>query len=87
MNKTANRNLFARFFVCIHQNADFRVSVRGKEFSLVRMKLLVTRIPLLLLALPVSALATNAVVNLSHYDTMRVDFPGMKSEGKSTRIV
>ena len=45
------------------------------------MKLLVTRIPLLLLALPVSALATNAVVNLSHYDTMRVDFPGMKSEG------
>jgi len=81
LNKTANRNLFARFFVCIHQNADFRVSVRGKEFSLVRMKLLVTRIPLLLLALPVSALATNAVVNLSHYDTMRVDFPGMKSEG------
>jgi lysozyme len=45
------------------------------------MKLFVTRIPLLLLALPVSALATNAVVNLSHYDTMRVDFPGMKSEG------
>jgi len=45
------------------------------------MKLLVTRIPLLFLALPVSALATNAVVNLSHYDRMRVDFPGMKSEG------
>ena len=45
------------------------------------MKSFVTRIPLLLLALPVSALATNAVVNLSHYDRMRVDFPGMKSEG------
>ncbi len=45
------------------------------------MKLFLTRIPLLLLALPVSALATNAVVNLSHYDRMRVDFPGMKSEG------
>jgi lysozyme len=45
------------------------------------MKSFVTRIPLLLLALPVSALATNAVVNLSHYDAMRVDFPGMKSEG------
>jgi lysozyme len=52
-----------------------------KGFSLDRMKLFLTRIPLLLLALPVSALATNAVVNLSHYDTMRVDFPGMKSEG------
>jgi lysozyme len=52
-----------------------------KEFSLVRMKSIVTRTLLLLLALPVSALATNAVVNLSHYDTMRVDFPGMKSEG------
>src|SRR6266850_424763 len=45
------------------------------------MKFSVARIPLLFLALPVSALATNAVVNLSHYDTMRVDFPGMKSEG------
>ncbi len=40
-----------------------------------------TRILLSILALPVSAFATNAVVNLSHYDTMRVDFPGMKSEG------
>ena len=55
--------------------------VHGKGFSPVRMKLFVTRIPLLFLALPVSALATNAVVNLSHYDKMRVDFPGMKSEG------
>jgi len=40
-----------------------------------------TRIPLLILALPVSALATNAVVNMSHYDTMRADFVRMKSEG------
>src|ERR1041384_7422749 len=39
------------------------------------------RLPLLILALPVSALATNAVVNLSHYDRMRPDFIGMKSEG------
>jgi lysozyme len=45
------------------------------------MKFVVTRTLLLLLALPVSAGATNAVVNLSHYDKMRVDFPGMKSEG------
>src|SRR4030095_7895902 len=45
------------------------------------MKSFVTRISLLLLALPASAFATNAVVNLSHYDKMRVDFSGMKSEG------
>lgn len=45
------------------------------------MKFVVTRTLLTLLALPVSAFATNAVVNLSHYDAMRVDFPGMKSEG------
>src|SRR4029453_4257577 len=45
------------------------------------MKSFVTRISLLLLALPASALATNAVVNLSHYDAMRVDFPGINSEG------
>ncbi len=59
----------------------FMWAFTAKVFSLLRMKLFVTRIPLLLLALPVSALATNAVVNLSHYDRMRVDFPGMKSEG------
>jgi lysozyme len=53
----------------------------AKRFSPLRMKSFVTRISLLLLALPASALATNAVVNLSHYDAMRVDFPGMKSEG------
>src|ERR1043165_6584218 len=45
------------------------------------MKFVVTRALLLLLALPVSARATNAIVNLSHYDKMRVDFAGMKSEG------
>jgi lysozyme len=61
--------------------STFVSAFTGKGFSVVRMKFFVTRILLLLLALPVSALATNAVVNLSHYDTMRVDFPGMKSEG------
>ena len=30
---------------------------------------------------PLSALASNSVVNLSHYDLMRVDFVAMKSEG------
>lgn len=34
-----------------------------------------------ILALPVSSFATNAVVNMSHYDLMRVDFTRMKSEG------
>jgi lysozyme len=33
------------------------------------------------LALPFCALASNNVVNMSHYDSMRVDFVGMKSEG------
>jgi len=45
------------------------------------MKFLLTRISLSILALPVSAFATNAVVNLSHYDLMRPDFVRMKSEG------
>jgi lysozyme len=45
------------------------------------MKFFATRIFLSILALPVSAFATNAVVNLSHYDTMRPDFLRMKSEG------
>src|SRR5438045_7463297 len=30
---------------------------------------------------PLSALASNSVVNMSHYDLMRVDFVAMKSEG------
>src|SRR5947209_16931721 len=34
-----------------------------------------------LLLLPLSAFASNSVVNLSHYDLMRVDFVAMKSEG------
>ena len=45
------------------------------------MKSFLKRISLLILALPVSAFATNAVVNLSHYDLMRPDFARMKSEG------
>ena len=40
-----------------------------------------TRVLLLIFALPVSAFATNAVVNLSHYDMMRPNFIRMKSEG------
>src|SRR5437764_15444578 len=30
---------------------------------------------------PLTALASNSVVNMSHYDLMRVDFVAMKSEG------
>jgi lysozyme len=39
------------------------------------------RILLALLLAPLTALASNSVVNLSHYDLMRVDFVAMKSEG------
>lgn len=46
-----------------------------------RMKLSVARLSYLLLAFPVSAFASNSVVNLSHYDPMRPDFVGMKNEG------
>jgi lysozyme len=36
---------------------------------------------ILFFALPVCAIASNSVVNLSHYDPMRPDFVAMKSEG------
>lgn len=36
---------------------------------------------LLIQALPVCAFGANSVVNLSHYDLLRPDFVGMKSEG------
>jgi lysozyme len=45
------------------------------------MKFLFARIAWLILALPGSAFATNAVVNLSHYDLLRPDFDRMKAEG------
>ncbi|MGI8481803.1 MAG: glycoside hydrolase family 25 protein [Chthoniobacterales bacterium] len=46
------------------------------------MKLSVARLFFLFLALwQVSALASNSVVNLSHYDLMRPDFEQMKREG------
>jgi lysozyme len=41
----------------------------------------ILRVGLFVFALPVSAFATNAVVNMSHYDLMRADFGAMKSEG------
>ena len=46
------------------------------------MKLSILRVAGFVFALPASAaFATNAVVNLSHYDMMRPDFLAMKSEG------
>ena len=45
------------------------------------MRFLFARIAWLILALPGSAFATNAVVNLSHYDLLRPDFDRMKAEG------
>ena len=44
------------------------------------MKLSILR-GLFFLSAPICALASNSVVNMSHYDLMRVDFVGMKSEG------
>ncbi len=41
----------------------------------------VVRILLALSLFPLSAFASNSVVNLSHYDLMRPDFVAMKSEG------
>src|SRR5256886_10159596 len=46
-----------------------------------RMNFGVSRSLFALLLLPLSAFASNSVVNLSHYDLMRVDFVAMKSEG------
>src|SRR5437763_860807 len=46
-----------------------------------RMKFGAVRLLALLPLLAASAFASNSVVNLSHYDLMRVDFVAMKSEG------
>ncbi|MDQ6861694.1 MAG: glycoside hydrolase family 25 protein [Verrucomicrobiota bacterium] len=45
------------------------------------MKAPMLRAFLILQALSLSAFAANSVVNLSHYDTMRVDFEGMARQG------
>jgi lysozyme len=45
------------------------------------MKFSILRVLFLVIAVRVSALAGNSVVNLSHYDLMRVDFEAMKREG------
>ena len=46
-----------------------------------RMKFSFARIFLVLLASQFSAFASNSVVNMSHYDLMRVDFARMDAEG------
>src|SRR5438105_2567416 len=45
------------------------------------MRFFAVRVSLLLAALVTPAFAGNSVVNLSHYDLMRVDFQGLKGEG------
>src|SRR6266481_947068 len=45
------------------------------------MKSSVARVVVTLQLLAVTAFASNSVVNMSHYDLMRVDFVAMKSEG------
>src|SRR5216684_1514896 len=46
-----------------------------------RMKSVVASVVVALQLLAVTAFASNSVVNMSHYDLMRVDFVGMKNEG------
>src|ERR1044071_1677286 len=62
-------------------NDDFCLKIHRWAFSISGMKHFLLRLPLLALVLPVYGFGANAVVNLSHYDTMRPDFIGMKSEG------
>src|SRR6266849_11141293 len=45
------------------------------------MKSVVASVVVALQLLAVTAFASNSVVNMSHYDLMRVDFVGMKNEG------
>ena len=45
------------------------------------MKIFFARTLLLLTAFPLAAFAGNSVVNLSHYDSMRVDFDQIRSQG------
>ena len=45
------------------------------------MKAILSRVILLAALIPAAALASNSVVNLSHYDRMRVDFNGMAGQG------
>src|SRR5438477_12867009 len=46
-----------------------------------RMKSSIARVVVTFQLLAVTAFAGNSVVNMSHYDLMRVDFVGMKNEG------
>ena len=63
-------------------NGDSYLVIHSRDFSIFGMKRFLICLPLLFVpALPVSIFATNSVVNLSHYDTMRPDFARMKSEG------
>src|SRR6476659_8526201 len=59
----------------------FRLSAPHPQLIVRAMKFFREPIFLLLLLAAASAFAGNSVVNLSHYDLMRVDFDAMKREG------
>ena len=61
--------------------AAFPFCVRRHPAMVRPMKFSLGRILLILLALQVGASASNSVVNLSHYDLMRVDFEQMRNQG------
>jgi lysozyme len=62
-------------------NLPFRLSARRAQLIVRAMKFFRAPLFLSLLVLAASAFAGNSVVNLSHYDLMRVDFEQMKREG------
>lgn len=54
----------------------------GELISVCReMKMSILRLLILTIALPLSAFGGNSVINMSHYDLVRPDFVGMKSQG------
>jgi hypothetical protein len=59
----------------------FRLSAPHLQLIVRAMKFFRAPIVLSLLFVATSAFAGNSVVNLSHYDLMRVDFEAMKREG------
>src|SRR5436190_10113305 len=74
---------FLRHLIASHSKAATRPFWLSRFCAIVGpMKISVIRILLLLQALSVCAsAASNSVVNLSHYDLMRVDFAQMKKQG------
>src|SRR5204863_9690698 len=60
---------------------QFKIRISNFSHYFLRMKSASLRILFALAFAPLTAFASNSVVNMSHYDLMRVDFVGMKNEG------